>query len=314
MLFYVIFRSGDWHSGFRHLGTAAAWDPGSGPFCGACGGEGVGSLARPQQAAWRETVHDIWHMICYVCTNIQDGVLAVRCLTERRLGLNRFGGAGSFADMSSAGALSMGMCLDEGGLLELCALDAAEEVVLAFAVTLQDLQLDELSRLVVNIEEQSEFSEPLSVHNFKRLLDSGVGIARRRWRHENKGGDGLLFEAHIEEMRNRKRKQEENHSLEVAKRMPKLGKAAGSCWPTRLGKRHAEIGDVQHEREEAERAERQRWLDELRAIMYQAKMPAAPAIPASTYKTLLFMEHAAELHETDRIYGSSIILSWRRST
>ena len=52
-----------------------------------------------------------------------------------------------------------------------------------------------------------------------------------------------------------------------------MGTAKRYRWPTRLGRRLAAAGDNGREREEIEKDERRRWLEELRGIMRQAGAP-----------------------------------------
>ena len=103
-------------------------------------------------------------------------------------------------------------------------------------------------------------------------------MAEISWQAEGSTNGAELLEAGLmarSEADRAERKQSEREM--IMKTIVRKGKAKMVKWPTRLGKLLAVAGDNAQLRQTAEETERLRWIEELRKIMVEAKLPAVEA-------------------------------------
>ena len=144
--------------------------------------------------------------------------------------------------------------------------------------TLQDIPDVELLDLVDHIHELAEVELELEVDGLRNLVDSAAGIATRMWREERSRGSGDWLQAHREAEQAVKRRRLDRRAEEVARdKVTMVGTARRYRWPTRLGRRLARAEEPQ-QREEIEKEERRRWLDELRTLLHRGNAPVAQAV------------------------------------
>ena len=178
--------------------------------------------------------------------------------------------------------------MEEDGLAGLC-LALRAPVAVGFEVarqgwtvrrlaTLQDIPDVELLDLVDHIHELAEVELELEVDGLRNLVDSAAGIATRMWREERSRGSGDWLQAHRESEQAVKRRRLDRRAEEVARdKVTMVGTARRYRWPTRLGRRLARAEEPQ-QREEIEKEERRRWLDELRTLLHRGNAPVAQAV------------------------------------
>eukprot|EP00438_Fugacium_kawagutii_P007790 Skav218549 [mRNA] locus=scaffold3191:294069:296166:+ [translate_table: standard] len=120
------------------------------------------------------------------------------------------------------------------------------------------------------------------------------------------------------------------------------GSAPRDRWPTRQGRKAAALGDDPAQREKLEETERDRWIKKLKKLIHdgvkrdtalgdddtgiawepwwpdepsyfaeylevRAAEPCGKSVPLSVYKTLIFMEHAAEIPKERQISDSDAV-------
>lgn len=89
-------------------------------------------------------------------------------------------------------------------------------------------------------------------------------------------GSHDLLEAHLQHQREKRRRAfSDLEEAELVEKVVMVGTAKRVKWPTRLGRKLHMAGSDLALREQAEKAERDRWLGELRIIMRDAKLPVA---------------------------------------
>ena len=116
---------------------------------------------------------------------------------------------------------------------------------------------------------------PVAVRDLQALALGAEASAKLIWKGEGKSSSaGLLVISEMKKAEDAlsviRRMQQEA----IAKVVPAKGTAVITRWPTRLEKRMSAAGDNLALRQGVEKSERNRWIDELRHLLYEAKLPA----------------------------------------
>ena len=163
----------------------------------------------------------------------------------------------------SNGSVRLAEVLEEAGwtLMRLATLEGAESQIL-------DAVIDGIR--------QTHPDERFSWSDLQDLVYSSFEMAEVAWRAEGSTSGAELLE---EGMRSRARaaaaERKKSDAAQVMKLVPRRGKAKMVRWPTRLGKLMAVAGENENLRQQAEEAERGRWIEELKVIFREAALPVA---------------------------------------
>ena len=140
--------------------------------------------------------------------------------------------------------------------------------------TLEGCEWEEIQAVLDGISEET--GEGLfDRRDLRAMVDVCYRMAEISWQAEGNTNGAELLEAGLgarEDASKAERRQEEKES--AMKAIVRRGKAKIFKWPTRLSKLMAVAGDNVQLRQSAEETERLRWIEELRKIMVEAKLPA----------------------------------------
>lgn len=140
--------------------------------------------------------------------------------------------------------------------------------------TLSDLGPADTLELVEKLR-KSPGLEALDGAAFASMVEDLADGLKETWRIEARQPDADLLVASRKAILEKRRKlNEEQVSANLAKSLPKKGKATRIRLPTRLARKQALAGEDLNLRELAERQERSRWLGELKQIIARSGMPA----------------------------------------
>ena len=118
-------------------------------------------------------------------------------------------------------------------------------------------------------------AEELTVRQLKAIALTAEGSAKMIWRTEGAtNGSELLVASELKKMEERLNYVRNIQQEMIAAVVPRKGTAVVTRWPTRREKRISAAGDNAALREGVERSERERWIDELRHLLYEAKLPS----------------------------------------
>lgn len=115
----------------------------------------------------------------------------------------------------------------------------------------------------------------VAVRDLQALALGAEASAKLIWKGEGRAsGAGLLVISEMKKAEDALSVLRRMQQEAIAKVVPAKGTAMVTRWPTRLEKRMAAAGDSLALRQGVEKSERNRWIDELRHLLYEAKLPA----------------------------------------
>lgn len=115
----------------------------------------------------------------------------------------------------------------------------------------------------------------VAVRDLQALALGAEASAKLIWKGEGRAsGAGLLVISEMKKAEDALSVLRRMQREAIAKVVPAKGTAMVTRWPTRLEKRMAAAGDSLALRQGVEKSERNRWIDELRHLLYEAKLPA----------------------------------------
>ena len=116
---------------------------------------------------------------------------------------------------------------------------------------------------------------PVAMRELKAVALSAEASATLIWKSEGSSSSAsLLVQSELKKAEDKLTMLRRIQQEAISKVVPKKGTAPVSRWPTRLEKRMAAAGENVALRQGVEKAERNRWIDELRHLLWEAKLPA----------------------------------------
>ena len=116
---------------------------------------------------------------------------------------------------------------------------------------------------------------PVSVRDLQALALAAEASAKLIWKGEGcSSSAALLVASELKKAEDSLNVLRRIQQEAIAKVVPRKGSAALTRWPTRREKRLSAAGDNLALREGVEKSERNRWIDELRHLLWEAKLPA----------------------------------------
>ncbi len=116
---------------------------------------------------------------------------------------------------------------------------------------------------------------PVSIRELKAVALGAEAAAKLIWKGEGRtSGAGLLVASEMRKTEDSLNVLRKIQQEAIAKVVPSKGTASVTRWPTGLEKRMAAAGDSLALRQGVEKAERNRWIDELRHLLWEARLPA----------------------------------------
>ena len=115
----------------------------------------------------------------------------------------------------------------------------------------------------------------LTVRQLKAIALSAEGAAKLIWKTEGStSGAELLVASELKKAEERLSYVRSIQQELLSSVVPAKGSAKITRWPTRFEKRMNAAGDNLNLRNGVERAERERWIDELKHLLYEARLPS----------------------------------------
>ena len=120
-----------------------------------------------------------------------------------------------------------------------------------------------------------EVGRPVAVRDLQAIALTAEASARLIWKSEGRSsGAELLVASELRKAEDQLNVIRKIRQEAISKVVPRKGTAEMVRWPTRLEKRLSAAGDSMTLRQGAEKSERHRWIDELKHLLWEAKLPA----------------------------------------
>ena len=120
-----------------------------------------------------------------------------------------------------------------------------------------------------------EVGRPVSVRDLQMMAITAEASARLIWKTEGRTfGAELLVASELKKAEEQLNAMRKIRQEAIAKVVPRKGTAAMVRWPTRLEKRLSAAGDKLELRQGADKSERHRWINELKHLLWEARLPA----------------------------------------
>ena len=140
--------------------------------------------------------------------------------------------------------------------------------------TLEGCEPEEIQFVLDGVVDDAE-GELFQERDLRAMVTVCHRMAEISWQAEGSTNGAELLEASLQARNDANKAERKQAEKEMAmKAIVRKGKAKILKWPTRLGKLLAVAGDNAQLRQSAEESERLRWIEELRKILAEAKLPA----------------------------------------
>lgn len=142
--------------------------------------------------------------------------------------------------------------------------------------TLKDDDDGEMTELLMlNVQDSVDDGCKVHVGELTELIEGAQSTAQTGWATEGRfGGSDLVEASCLARAKERLNGLRKATAVWIHAKIPARGKAPRTRWPTRIGKRLAQVEDDAVQREIVERDERERWIKELYKLLKAGAVPA----------------------------------------
>ena len=122
--------------------------------------------------------------------------------------------------------------------------------------------------LMINVHDSVDDGYKVHAGELAELLEGAQSIAQTGWATEGRfGGSDLVESSCLARATERLNSLRKATAVGTDAKIPASGKAPRTRWPTRIGKRLAQVEDDAEQREIVERDERERWIKQLHKLL-----------------------------------------------
>lgn len=129
--------------------------------------------------------------------------------------------------------------------------------------------------LMLNVHDSVDDGYKVHAGELTELIAGAQSMAQTGWATEGRlGGSDLVESSCLARAAERLVGLRKENAVGIHAKIPARGKAPRTRWPTRIGKRLAQVEDDAAQREIVERDERERWIKELHKLLKAGAVPA----------------------------------------